>query len=265
MWSALKPCRIFLIYATMRKFTFLLTLLPSLLFGQSKSFELGISVGNNGQLDKTLNDFYFWGHETAYLDDSYQNETTNLKFSASARYFFSDDVSARLKFGKADRKDFYTKINPMEYIDYSIKQSVSNLSPSVCFSKTIDKLEIMTGLEIPMFFVNDFTFISNYRQMPDSVTVTMDGKAIRTMPGGFMWGIINFIGVKYYFTKWFGFGTEIDYGLLFADIGGKMKSESKSTLPTPTASYYEYDKNYKKTFFSTPEVSLGLFLRMGGK
>jgi hypothetical protein len=36
----------------------LFAFLPTLLFGQSEKFELGFSLGNKGQLDKTLNDFY---------------------------------------------------------------------------------------------------------------------------------------------------------------------------------------------------------------
>jgi len=241
----------------------LLVLLPTLLFGQSKKFEFGFSLGNNGQLDKTLNDFYFWGHESAYLDDTQKNRASNLKYSASARFFFTDNISARLKLGKAIRKDYYITSTPQEYKDFDIYQSETNLSPSLCFSKTIDKLEIMTGLEIPLVVAGDFTLKENYREIPDSVTVTLDNFTKVTMDGGFIWGINNFIGVKYYFTNWFGIGTEINYGLLFANIGDKMKMESVSTIPIAATSTYEVDKKYKKTFFSAPEVSFGLFLRFG--
>jgi hypothetical protein len=59
----------------------------------------------------------------------------------------------------------------------------------------------MTGLEIPLLFVRDFTMVQNYRQMPDSVTVVSDSHSTFTMTGGFIWGVNSFIGVKYYFTN----------------------------------------------------------------
>ena len=239
----------------------LLAFVPSLLFGQSKNVGLGLSLGNNGQLDKILNDFYFFAHETENLDDSHQDKTTNFKYSMSASFFFTDSIYARLKLGEAIRKDFYINDFPTQYSDFEIYQSETNISPSISFSKKINKLAIVTGIEIPMIFVHDFTMKTNYKQMPDSVTVTYDSHSTITMTGGFIWGFNNFIGVKYYFTKWLGIETEINYGLLFANIGEKVKTDSESAIPTPVTSTSEFAKSYKKTFFSAPEVSFGLFFR----
>jgi hypothetical protein len=243
----------------MKKILLIFLLAPAFIFGQDKKLEFGIIAGNNGQLDKTLNDFYFWQHETNYLDDSYIDKTTNLKFSASARYCFSEELSARIKFGGAIRTDFYTKSDPDMYVDYKTDQSVFNVSPAICFSKRIGKMEIMTGIEVPLMRVNTFTFVENFKEMPDSLTVTTQGTLTYTMTGGFIWGINNFIGVKYNIKSWLGLGAEIDYGILFAKIGDKVNSELDYTIPSSETSTYIYDKNYKKTFFSTPEVSVGLY------
>jgi len=249
----------------MKKLLFILTLLPTIVLAQDRRYEFGFSVGNNGQLDKTLNDFYFWGHETAYLDDSKESETTNLKYTASFQFIYSKSVSFRVKFGKYKREDFYTNIDPTSYIDYSIDHKITNISPSICFSKKIDQFEITTGIEIPLIFVNDFDFVSTYRVLPDSVTVTQEVKSKRTMDGGFIWGINSFIGLKYHFTDFISLGTEVGYGLLFADIGGKMLLENEKIIPTPSYTTAEVDKKYKKTFFSGPEVSLGIFIAVGNR
>jgi hypothetical protein len=243
----------------MKKILLIFLFVPTFIFGQDKKLEFGIMAGNNGQLDKTLNDFYFWEHETQFLDDSYVDETTNLKFSASARYCFSDELSARIKFGKAIRKDYYTKSDPNEYVDFKTDQSVFNVSPAICFSKRIGKMEIMTGIEIPLMRVSTFTFFSNYREMPDSVNVTLEAASTYAMTGGFIWGINNFIDVKYNIKSWLGLGAEIDYGLLFTKIGDKVNMHVDYTIPNSEIWTYIYDKNYKKTFFSTPEVSVGLY------
>lgn len=246
-----------------QKIITILCFIPILFFGQYKKLELGISIGNNGQLDKILNDFYFYGHETAFLDDTYQDKTTNLKYGVSARYFFTDKISARLKFEHALRRDYYTKKDLMEYSDYTIKQDVFNIHPSICFSKTVNKIEIMTGIEIPLFFVRDFHLTENHEQMPDSITITSNSKTNITQTGGFIWGINSFIGVKYYFLKWLGIGTEINYGFLFANIGDKLTQSSESTIPFSASSSWEINKRYRKKYFSSPEVSLSLFFAFG--
>jgi len=84
--------------------------------------------------------------------------------------------------------------------------------------------------------------------MTDSVTITYKGKTNITQNGGFIWGINSFIGVKYYFLKWLGIGTEINYGFLFANLGNKLSDSSESIIPIAANSYWETDKRYKKTF-----------------
>ena len=240
----------------------LLLILPLALLGQNKKIEFGLSLGNNGQLDKTLNDYYFPGHETAYLDDSYEDKTTNLKYSGSLRYFINKEISIRLKFGYAIRKDYYTKSDPNRYVDYDFKQTVFNVGPSICFSKSFDKLEIMTGFEIPIFSVGNFNFSSNYKVIPDSITVTQEVNSTITMGGGLIWGVNNFICLRYFFTDRVGIGAEFDYGLLFADLGDTYQRGIEYVIPSQPTTNSEFDKQYKKTFFSPPEVSFGLYIQL---
>ena len=58
--------------------------LPTFILAQEKKFEFGFSIGNNGQLDKILNDFYTYGSETSFLDDSNDAKTTNIKYTSNA-------------------------------------------------------------------------------------------------------------------------------------------------------------------------------------
>jgi hypothetical protein len=231
---------------------------------QDKKFEFGIGIGNNGQLEKTLSDFYIWNHETYYLDDSNDDKTTHLKYSAVVRYLLNDKISIRLRGGYAVRKDYYiNNAFPTEYSTYDYKQSVYNINPSICFSKQIDNFEIATGIEVPLMFVSPFVFKSTYKQMPDSVNVTQEINGTMKMDGGFVWGINNFISMRYYFGKRFSIGTEINYGLLFAKLGDKVESSVEYVIPAqPSPVDVPYEKKYKKTFFSQPEFSFGLSIKL---
>jgi hypothetical protein len=247
----------------MKNAYWLILLLPAMAIAQEKKMEVGILFGNNGQLDKTLNDFYFFGHETHYLDDSSEGIGVNLKFGATGRFFFTDNISARLRLGYAIRKGHDIADYTNTYAEYTLNQSVFNSNPAICFSKKIDKIEIATGIELPLMFVRDFTLVVEYKELPDGVTVTYNSKDKMKMTGGFVWGINNFIGVKYLITDALAIGGEIDYGILFAKLGDKIELNAESTIPVEASSSWTVDKKYKKIFFSTPEVSLGIFYRFG--
>lgn len=231
---------------------------------QEGQAEVGLLLGNNGQLDKTLNDFYFWGSETHYLDDSNLGKGNNFKFGVSGRYFFTNTISARLKAGYAVRNGFDSRIYWNEHTDYTLKHNVWNVHPALCFSKQMEQLEITTGLELPLFFVTPFSLVMDDTQLgSDSVTVVSSGKSTIRMSKGFVWGLNNFIQVKYFITDALAIGGEISYGLLFAQLGNRIEMTNESTFPVISSNTDIIEKTYKKNFFSTPEVALGIFFRFG--
>src|SRR5688572_1076364 len=142
----------------MKKITLmLLVLIPSLASGQTKKFELGLTVGNNGLFSDVQKDFY----DETYLGffyDSYESKSSSIKYTLSARYLFSENISAKLKIGYAKHHDEYEQEGSYFYRDsYEINQSVVSFNPSLCFSKNLDKFEIITGIEIPLLLAGDHT------------------------------------------------------------------------------------------------------------
>ena len=247
----------------LKKIILILLLIPIAMLGQTKKLELGLMIGNNGQLDNMLNDLYIYQFITRTPPKHIITEKVNIKYSVSARYFFKDNFSVRINFGRYSNIDILTQTTPTNYQRFDINQSVTNISPAVCFSKKFDKLSIMTGLEIPLMHVGDFVAKINDRYMPDSVNANSDIFYKITTTGGFIWGVNNFIGLKYHFTNRISMGAEIKYGLLFAKLGNKYTVSNALSPGTPYQNYIQIEKKYNRTFFSPPEVSLGLFILLG--
>ena len=238
--------------------------LPVLIFGQIEKLELGILIGNNGQLESTLNDFYVADYLNLKEPIKYNNAIPNIKYSASARYFFKENISIRMKLGKVIRKDIHSQGSTTGRWDFDIRQSLVNFSPAVSFSKRLEKFELCTGLELPFIRVNDF-FVNSYRYDLNNMNSTLGAIYKTTSKGGLIYGFNNFIELKYHFTSRISLGAEIKYGLLFAKLGGSYSVLSKVNADpnAPYSRYSEIEKKYKRTFFSPPEVSFGIFIQLG--
>lgn len=229
---------------------------------QSKKLELGVMIGNNGQLDRRLDDFYNFNLINRGVPNKYRTQISNKKFSAFVRYSINERFSVRVKIGKAFRTEIYTQTEPKSSFKYSIYQTVSNINPSVCFSTIFGKYELMTGVEIPLMFVGNFIEKTNYTYSPDT-TIYPPSNIRFTTNGGFIWGVNNFIGCKYALTDRIKIGSEISYGLLFANLGNKFIAEDLDPNSGQYNQYYESYKKHKGTFFSAPEVSVGVFIQLG--
>lgn len=244
-----------------KKIILILLLIPTVMLGQTKKLELGLMIGNNGQLDNPLNGFYRLSYYNPFVIENYNTNATSISYSTSARYFFSDQFSVRLKLGKAKRNSYVIQSSPNTFWDYKSYQSIENISPSVCFSKRFKKFELMTGLEIPFMNVGDYKEKRVYSNTPTTGPATND-EYTTTITGGFIWGFNNFIGAEYYFTKAISIGAEINYGLLFSRLGGNYKVEYNKS----STHQYNVDnskKVYKNNFFSSPELSIGVFVLLG--
>ena len=146
------------------------------------------------------------------------------------------------------KREFISTSGQSYFVDFDIRQSIANISPSVCFSKRFDKFEVMGGIEIPLMFVGNYIVMQDTKYRPDSVNM-WNGHLYRVkISGGFVWGFNQFIGVKYALTDWLSFGTEISNGLLFAKLGNKYTREYAQNPSTALTTSYGYNKTYKKTY-----------------
>ena len=239
----------------------LMIMLPSLVNGQDKKFELGFSVGNNGMF-KEIQDFYYDYNYQIFFFEPVESKAFDLKYTLSARYFISENVSARLKFGYSSHKVEYEQGNRFYYgEEYEINQKVFNVNPSVSFSKNLDKIEIMTGIEIPFILIGDYSIKT--QSEPDSLIYIYGplNSYESTISGGFIFGISSFIGLKYNFNNWIALGSEMNFGLMFANVGDEVSVEYNDGYDNFTESY---EAGLKQTYFSSPEFSLGLFVKFGG-
>jgi len=237
----------------------LLILVPFVAGAQSKKFELGFSVGNNGMFSEVKEDYYDNYFFQFLFFEPVEKKSSDLKYNLSARYFFSDNISGRLKIGYSKRMDEYDE-SYYYFGNYNVSQTVTNFNPSLCFSKNLDKFELMTGIEIPLMIVGDYE-MKGGTEYDSVIYVSPLGYTKTTISGGFIWGVSSFIGVKYNFNSWIGISSEINYGLMFANVGDEITNEYSDLYET----YTETSKaGFKKTYFSSPEVSLGVFVKFGG-
>ena len=245
----------------MKKITqLLLLLLPFLAAGQTKKYELGISAGNIGLTDQVFEDFYK-KYTEFYYHSNVEINSIEIKYTLSARYFITENISARLKFGSAIIKDELHHLTESFQETIEADQKIVDISTSLCYSKTFDKFEISTGFEIPYFMITEFNSKSK-RTASDPANENLNFEDSRSLPGGQVWGLTSFIGVKYFFNKSFGIGSEISYGLLHADIDGHAYVNLISYYSETHIKNYV---DYNKTYFSSPEFSFGIYVKLGNK
>jgi hypothetical protein len=228
---------------------------------KQKKFEFGVSIGNNGQLDRLLDDFYFLVAE-ASNNNAEVVRHTNIKYNVTARYFFSENISVRLRIGEAKRKMYYLRVDPIDNWSTNYKQNIINFNPSICFSKMINALEISTGFEIPIIFVGEFNFNEHYKNSPDSINVTYESSVNDRIDGGFIWGLNNFLSIKYFLGKNFSISSEINYGLLSATLGNKRNLTEEYIIPAQQTVHHQFNMKYKDVYFSYPEFSFGINYRL---
>jgi len=236
--------------------TLILVLTITRSYSQEK-LELSIGVGNNGQLDKTLNDFYYLQHETAFLDESHMANSRSIKFNLKLNYHISDKYFMGINCGFYNRKDAYSYDWVVENLDFNYNQKIFNISPEFGVKIKLDDFIFSTGFETPVFIIGDFNYESIYEQRPDSVNVSNKIKSTGGMTGGIVFGINSFLGFKYFFSERFSIFSRISYGLLYADIGNKDYFTQETVIPSSTFYSFEYDKSYQKKYFSNPEFMFG--------
>jgi hypothetical protein len=230
-------------------------------FGQSK-VDLNVSLSNQGQIDKVLEDFYFPAHPTASQDDAHIGKDFRLKYNATLSYVHKDSFDIRLSIGYGQRINHYEQDQINTKWIYDDKQNIIELAPSFGFSKQFGRFRIGTGIQIPIYIIGNFIETGVYTEHSDSVNLSYSVSSKIKMDGGIIFGINNYVNLKVNLFKKLYLFTELNYGLLFANLGKKYAAENTTTFPYNDTYSSSFDKTYKKTYFSPISIQFGLGFRL---
>ena len=123
-----------------------------LAFGQNKT-EISFGISNPGQVEKTLEDFYFIAHPTAFQDDAHYGNEKRVKFNLGFSFHLRDSLELRLRVGYSKRVNHYSQAFSNTHWSVNDFQSVFEISPSFGFSKRLGRFRFSTGIEIPVYII----------------------------------------------------------------------------------------------------------------
>lgn len=244
---------------------------------QIRRFEFSGGIGNNNQIQKELDSYFYLSNPLYLLDETQSAESNNLKYNLIAKLFFNDHVSMRVKYGHSKTHNEYD-VNLFDLKgNFWNKQTVTNINPALCFNKHIGKLTITTGFEFAFYKVQNFvsyfegTEVVNIQGLSgnDNNFFTRSVISETTIEGGSATGINGLLELQYQFSKRMGIGAAMSYGYLWTKFSDQIIVDEKyvyynTGLYNFNPKYYqEQDKSYKSKSFSPPEFSVFLFLRLG--
>ncbi len=242
---------------------------------QTRRFEFSAGIGNNGQIQEVLDDYFYISNPLYILDESADAEASKFKYNITGKIFFNEHLSLRLRYGNSKTHNSYVYNSNGLNGDFWNKQTVTNFNPALSFHKNFDKLNISTGIELAFYQVKEFI---SYFEGKDIVLVTNLGnqyyvqRSIQSetkVEGGKGTAVNGFLEVGYSFNKRLGVGITMSYGYLWAKFGDEIvqsddylySGNQNLNLPRSTVDY-SY-KKYKKKSFAPPEISVFLSLRLG--
>lgn len=227
-------------------------------FSQGK---LGISasVSNQGQVDKTLEDFYSLNFPYGFAIQEYTNKTvgSNLKYNLSLSCNIRDSINFRLRIGYASRSSSYEQDYPAMYWTKSDKHENIEICPSFGFTRNKGIFSFNAGIELPFYYIFDYTQFLNNKSYDTSMQLTHESEVNIKIDGGYIFGINNFLNVKLKLVKSLFLFSEVNFGLMYAYLGGKYERTITEIYPTSSDSYQTFDKTFTKLFFSPPQLQLG--------
>jgi hypothetical protein len=240
---------------------------------QTRRFEIMAGVGNNGQVEKALNEYFYPEDPLYLLDEAQTAEATSFKYNISGKLNISERISLRLRYGKSKTNNSYYYSSPDLFGNFAIEQDVVNYNPAICINENLGKFKVSTGIELAFYKVKDFHF----KFKGTDYFIWVNNKYSRfvesdyVMEGGRVTGINNFLEFQYSATSRFGMGASVSYGMMFAKFGDRTKETVSYVYPPglglnsngPVNIVVSEDKKYKKSYFSSPEILVFLFFRFG--
>ena len=243
--------------------------------GQIRRFEFSFGVGNNGQIQEVIDEYFYISGPYYVFDEVQVSEASNFKYSLAGKVFINDHLSLRLKYGYSKMKKSYEYTSGFLSGDFWNKQTVTNFNPALSFNKKFVKINISTGVELAFYKVNDNIL---YFEGKDHIVVedlnnqntyivqrTIQSET--TMKGGKGTAINCFLELDYSFLKRMGVGISMSYGYLWSEFGDEIIQKDEfsysGNFNLPSSSGDVKYKKYKNKSFAPPEISIFLFLRLG--
>lgn len=262
----------------MKNYLFIMLVLSGVsVNAQIRRFEFSGGIGNNGQIQKVLDDYFYISNPLYILDETQSAEATEFKYHLSGKLFINDHLALRLKYGKSKTQNSYFYDTFELEGNFSNNQTTTNWNPALCFNKNFGKLNISTGFEFAFYNIhkfesyfqgNEVLVIQNPTDQPNYY-VPRNVESEITIEGGKAIAINCFLELEYLFSKRVGLGANVSYGYLWTKFGDEIiqmeayKYPDNNLIGLPGSSYYTHSKSYKHKAFSPPEISVFLFLRLG--
>ena len=254
---------------------FSILLLPFLSTGQTDSINprkisLSLSVGNNGQVDNSIKDFYRQNSEYLnFLFNSPNSKQTELKYNLLFSYTSKKRILYGIKLGYQLITNEYSTSRYDSEVKAKSSQSIYNCNPYLGYVFDNKKFDFILGLQIPLFLVGEYNYSdteNHYRSNSSGIReLQYISESTTTINGGYITGLNSFLMVKFLVSKRFYLMSDISVGVLHSSMGRTLSTETTTTyygtfFPGFPANYTSSDSDYtlKKTYFSAPEFSLGL-------
>lgn len=244
----------------MKKLLFIVLLsLPLITFSQKK-FDVSVSVSNQGQVDKTLEDFYSLNFPYGYAVQEYTNKIvgSNLKYNLGLSYVIRDSINFRLRMGFASENSSYEQSYPADYWLKSDKHKNIEICPSFGFIRNKGRFSFNTGIELPFYYILDYTQYMDSKSYDSSLQLTGDDEINTKIDGGFFIGINNYMNVKVKLSENISLFSEVNFGLMYTHLGGNYERTNRQIFPNPEEFYQSFEKKYTKFFFSPPQLQFGV-------
>lgn len=226
-------------------------------FSQQK-LEVGVGISNFGQIENPISNFYNVDYPNGFNTDKYinKNNSTVLKYNVNFSYNLNDSLNLRLRLGFGLNDKFRVLDYPASLTYIHEQQSFAEICPSIGKTKKFGSFTLNAGLEIPLYFVSRYNY-SNYSEIRDSsLQVTSTNESLQHIDGGFLVGINHFIHLKMKVTKNMSVFSELNFGLMYAHLGGNYHEIITLSSSVPTS--YSFEKRFTKLFFTAPQVQFGV-------
>jgi len=238
----------------MKAIVILIILLTYTLLGncQDKNNSLTLSISNNGELQNVMHEFYF-NPIGEYEPNNDVTQFNSVMLMFNLRYILTFKKTFLTIDGKYGyRKDEYN-VSGSEFVTGKEYQSFLGISSHYGFFNKIEKIEVRSALGINIYYINDY--ISRYHDdQPGQILHT----TLRS-DGGFAIGITNLTGITYYIKNWFSLNTNISFGIMNFDLGGKMQYTIEKQDPVIINQNPDpYFSTYNLTTITKPDITFGI-------
>ncbi len=232
---------------------FVLLSLPLTVFGQVEKHKIEILYSNNGNISREINQFYFHPtHEYGPGDDVFSYHEMSYKLNLYYAVVLKQNWEFGITGGYGRRVDRYDIANNPNWNGDKCQRFYS-VAISSKFNFQFDRFEFASGFEIPIsifsehqtnYFQNDLDQKAHYRL---------------SVSGGFGLGINSLSSMSFNIKDGLYAITKISFGFHHLNTGGTLKYELISQTSNNLDNIlYEIPSIFKKNYFSSPDLQIGI-------